>query len=177
MSVVDTGGEADVTASVESAAAALGAEIVRFTRLISATKQRARREPDGGDRVILARLVMDGERRATDLAAETFLDLSTVSRQAHSLVDRGLVERRPDPDDRRGALLAATDAGRAAFEEYRRQRDAELASFLRAWPKTDRCELVRLMGRLNDDLTERHVAQSPAGGAPYTTAEQGEEQA
>jgi DNA-binding MarR family transcriptional regulator len=138
------------------AAPRLGAEIVRFKRLIEASRQRARYEAGAGDRIILVRLATGGERRATDLAAEALLDLSTVSRQVRSLVQRGLVERRPDPEDRRGALLAITAAGQEAFEEYRRQRDAELTKLLEPWPAEDRGALVRLLARLNDDMAGRY---------------------
>jgi len=71
-------------------------------------------------------------------------------------VDRGLVERRPDPDDRRGALLSATAPGIAAYEHFRDQRNEQLAAIFQAWPATDRYQLVRLFGRLNDDFAENH---------------------
>lgn len=162
------------TASAAEAAAGLGAEIVRFTRMISAWKNRAKHEAGAADRVLLARLVIGGERRATDLAADAFLDLSTVSRQVRSLVERGLVERHPDPEDRRGSLLSATAAGREAFEHYRRQRDAELAGLLEPWPAEDRYQLIRLMARLNDDLVELQQARDCPAGLVGATAKQGE---
>jgi DNA-binding MarR family transcriptional regulator len=142
------------TATAAEAATALGDEVTRFVRLVNAWKQRTREDPGGGDRVLLARLVTCGPRRATDLAADTMLDLSTVSRQIRSLVDRGLVERRPDPEDRRGALLSATPSGVLAFQHYRDQRNEKLARILEAWPAEDRHQLVRLFGRFNDDLAE-----------------------
>ncbi|MFD7923561.1 MarR family winged helix-turn-helix transcriptional regulator [Streptomyces sp. NPDC059740] len=146
------------------AAAALGSQITRFTRLIAAWKQRAKYDGGAADRVLLARLVMGGDRRATDLAADAFLDLSTVSRQVRSLVERGLVARHRDPEDRRGSLLSATEEGRAAFEQYRRERDTKLADLLQEWPAEDRAELIRLMSRLNDDLAEeRHSRPTPGG--------------
>lgn len=71
----------EVTASsgLEDAAAGLGTEIVRFSRLIAAWKQRVKGDGGAADRVLLARLVVGGDQRATDLAADAFLDLSTVS--------------------------------------------------------------------------------------------------
>ena len=138
-------------------AAALGTEIVRFGRLVAAWRHHAKRDASSADRVLLAKLVRHGDRRATDLAADAFLDLSTVSRQVRSLVERGLVERHPAPGDRRGSLLRATAAGHAAFDEYRRQRDAELAALLEPWPAADRADLIRLMSRLNDDLEQGHA--------------------
>jgi DNA-binding MarR family transcriptional regulator len=166
----ETGG----TASAAEAAAGLGDEIVRFTRLIAAWKHRVKQEAGAADRVLLAQLVMGGERRATDLAADAFLDLSTVSRQVRSLVERGLVERRPDPDDRRGAMLSATADGRATFEHYRRRRDKRLEALLEPWSGVDRYQLIRLLSRLNDDLVEQQHASECPGGAFGVAAEQGD---
>lgn len=166
-------GPATGSASAEDAAAGLGTQLVRFSRLLTAYRQKARLESRSGERVLLAKLVRDGERRATDLAAATFLDLSTVSRQVRAMVDKGLVERRPDPEDRRGALLRATAAGTAAFEEYRRQRDAGFARLLGPWPEEDRYQLIRLLSRLNDDLEEFEYARPESGHVPGPGGEQG----
>jgi DNA-binding MarR family transcriptional regulator len=163
------------TRTATQAAAELADEIVRFGRLIAAWKSHSSADRSAADRVLLARLVVGGERRATDLAAEAMLDLSTVSRQVRSLVDRGLVERRPDPEDGRGTLLAATDAGRAAFDEYRRQRNAEMAELLADWSPRDRYDVVRLIGRLNEDLAEQHARR--CAGTTGIAARQGEGQA
>ena len=165
------------TATPEEAGAALGAEIVRFSRLLAAWKQRVKNEPCAAERILLARLVTDGPRRATDLATEAFLDLSTVSRQVRSLVERGLVERRPDPEDRRGYLLSATDAGHEAYLEFRRQRDAKYGALLTSWSPEDRYQLIRLLIRLNDDLADfahEHLGASPH---PGTAVEQGDKYA
>ncbi|WP_329128675.1 MarR family winged helix-turn-helix transcriptional regulator [Streptomyces sp. NBC_01476] len=136
--------------------AGLGDEIVRMMRQIGAWKQRAREE-HWSDRLLLARLTDSGPQRATDLAADTLLDLSTVSRQVRSLVERGLVDRRPDPDDRRGALLFPTDAGRETVRGYRAQRNEQLALALGDWPAEDRRAFVRLLRRFNDDFAERQL--------------------
>jgi DNA-binding MarR family transcriptional regulator len=168
--------EPEGTATAADAATGLGNEIVRFTRLIAAWKHRVKQEAGAADRVLLAQLVLGGERRATDLAADAFLDLSTVSRQVRSLVERGLVERHPDPDDRRGSILSATAAGRTAFEHYRSRRDSHLRALLEPWSGTDRYQLIRLLARLNDDLVELQHASGCPGGNTGAAAEQGETQ-
>lgn len=160
-------------ASAEEAGARLGTQIVRFSRLLTAHRQRAKLEQGAGERVLLARLVRYGEQRATDLAAETFLDVSTVSRQVRSMVKRGLIERHPNPDDRRGASLRATETGKKVFEAYRQQRDAELTRLLRTWPPEDRYQLIRLMTRLNDDLAEQQHARHGCGDTSEPAAQQG----
>ena len=50
------------------------------------------------------------------LGAATRMDKVTVSRAAIALVDRGLVERRPNPDDQRSHLLSLTAAGPTLYE-------------------------------------------------------------
>ncbi|MFC7865670.1 MarR family winged helix-turn-helix transcriptional regulator [Streptomyces murinus] len=160
--------------SAEAAASGLGAEMVRLMRLFAAWTQRAGFECGAADRVLLARLVTCGRRRATDLAADVFLDLSTVSRQVRSLVDRGLVERHPDPEDRRGSLLSATEAGRAAYQSAVRRREAELTRLLEPWPTEDRTLLTRLLKRLNDDLVDSTYTSLGTGQHPVGEARQGD---
>ncbi|MFY4718340.1 MarR family winged helix-turn-helix transcriptional regulator [Streptomyces sp. LaBMicrA B280] len=162
------------TVSAEAAASGLGAEMVRLMRLFAAWTQRAGFECGAADRVLLARLVTCGRRRATDLAGDVFLDLSTVSRQVRSLVDRGLVERHPDPEDRRGSLLSATEAGRTAYRSAVRRREAELTRLLEPWPAEDRALLTRLLKRLNDDLVDSTYTSLGTGQHPVGEARQGD---
>ncbi|QMU74532.1 MarR family transcriptional regulator [Streptacidiphilus sp. PB12-B1b] len=166
-------------ATAAEAATGMGEEISRFMRQINAMRQRMRDDPGVGDRLLLGRLVLGGPRRATDLAADTFLDLSTVSRQIRCLVDSGLVRRTPDPDDRRGALLSATAAGVTAYQHFRDQRNEHLARIFDAWPPEDRHQLVRLFGRFNDDFAENYhrLSAGQAGATPpaaAAAAQQGE---
>ncbi len=150
---------ADLTPGAEGAA--LGNELGRLMRLAGALRQRLRLRDEGwGDRLLLGRLAEGGPRRATDLAADTLLDQSTVSRQVRSLVERGLVEKRPDPGDGRGRLLSPTARGLAAVERYRALRDERLAQALSGWPAGDRREFVRLLARFNDAVIEAAQRQS-----------------
>ena len=50
------------------------------------------------------------------LGVATRMDKVTVSRAAIALVDRGLVQRRPNPDDQRSHLLSLTMAGKSLYE-------------------------------------------------------------
>jgi DNA-binding MarR family transcriptional regulator len=49
------------------------------------------------------------------IGQRTRMDKVTVSRAAIALVDRGLLDRRPNPDDRRSHLLVLTAAGRDLY--------------------------------------------------------------
>lgn len=50
------------------------------------------------------------------LTAETLVTSGTMTNRIDRLAARGLVERRPDPDDGRGVLVGLTDAGREVVE-------------------------------------------------------------
>ena len=54
-------------------------------------------------------------RRLRDLAARLLINRSNVTRRVEALAARGLVERRPDPEDGRGVIAALTPAGRRAL--------------------------------------------------------------
>ncbi|KQY60204.1 MarR family transcriptional regulator [Aeromicrobium sp. Root495] len=50
------------------------------------------------------------------LVAETFVTSGTMTNRIDRLTGRGLVQRRPDPEDRRGVLVQLTDDGRARVD-------------------------------------------------------------
>lgn len=54
----------------------------------------------------------DHRLRMQELGERTVLSRSRASRIVDQLVEAGLVERQPDPDDRRGFYAAMTSAGR-----------------------------------------------------------------
>jgi len=58
-----------------------------------------------------------GELRMTDLAAQTGLSTSGVTRVVDRLERDGLAKRRACPTDRRGAFTVITDAGQARLVE------------------------------------------------------------
>ncbi|CAA9353445.1 MAG: Transcriptional regulator, MarR family [uncultured Frankineae bacterium] len=58
----------------------------------------------------------EGALRMSELARTTGMSLSRLSRAVASLEERGWVERRPCPDDRRGQVAHLKDAGRRALE-------------------------------------------------------------
>lgn len=148
-------------AGVDPAAAAgafddadrLGAQLVRFVRLINRTKtQLSKHGPDGLERLaysVLFCLVHDGPQRTGKLAEQLHSEISTISRQTRSLVDHGLIERRADPIDGRACVLAATAQGVRIFERNRRHRNLWMAEMLADWPIEERSMLIDLLDRFN----------------------------
>jgi DNA-binding MarR family transcriptional regulator len=60
----------------------------------------------------------------------------------------GMVERSPDPDDRRRALVSLTVSGRARIEEDRAVREGWLVKALEELPEEDRETIERAVGIL-----------------------------
>ena len=73
---------------------------------------------DPGSLWLLRTVAGDGPVRVTELAAATGLDASTVSRHLTALHRAGLVERVPDPEDRRARRVQLSGPGRLALDEH-----------------------------------------------------------
>ncbi|MBZ5734642.1 MarR family transcriptional regulator [Nocardioides sp. TRM66260-LWL] len=79
------------------------------------------------------------------LLRETLVTSGTMTNRVDRLVQRGLVERHPDPDDRRGVIVRLTPEGKDAVDAaFTALLDAEQA-LLAALPEGDRQRLAALL--------------------------------
>lgn len=129
--------------------------------LLASTNRRLRRLPAPGleragvtpSQVRVLRLLWAaGEPlRVSELARR----LDVIPRSATSVVDlleeRGLVERRPDPSDRRATLVALTPSGAKLLRSLRAHRTAGLAELLDRLTPGEQAELARLLTVLTAD--------------------------
>ena len=102
---------------------------------------------------LLVTLAESGPMRSSDLAEAVFSDRSTVSRQVAHLVELGLVERCPDPADRRACRLVVTEAGAKTLDLHRRSSDDYLARLTGEWSARDLHTLAALVDRLAAEFT------------------------
>jgi DNA-binding MarR family transcriptional regulator len=100
---------------------------------------------------VLSGLARTGPRNAADLAAVIGLDRSGVSRHASRLEAAGLIQREPDPADKRSTLLVLTYAGIAAVEEMRRRFVERVESALSTWPPGEAEAFARGLRRFVDE--------------------------
>lgn len=70
------------------------------------------------------------DTRITDMAAEFAIGVGAVSKAMDRLEDRGWLNRRPNPANRRSSLLGLTDAGRAVADAAEATFSARLAEIL-----------------------------------------------
>ncbi|MFD0258481.1 MarR family winged helix-turn-helix transcriptional regulator [Kitasatospora indigofera] len=96
---------------------------------------------------VLSGLARTGPCSAADLGREVGLDRTTVSRRAGRLARAGLLERRPDPDDGRAALLALTDDGHAVVAVTRQRLTDAVEDSLAGWPPAEARTFARLLHR------------------------------
>ncbi|ANS79579.1 Transcriptional regulator, MarR family [Serinicoccus hydrothermalis] len=101
---------------------------------------------------MLVRLAGRQCTRSRDLARAEGLDPSTMSRRLASLEERGLIQRHPDPDDRRAQVLGLTAQGRETLSAERARRVTLITDTLSDWPEHERDQLAALLGRLADSI-------------------------
>lgn len=82
----------------------------------------------GASRAVLQHLVLTGPLTVGEMAAHLGRAQSVVSDIVTHLVRDGLLEREPDPADRRRTLVWLTDGGRAALDRDNRVLDLPLIS-------------------------------------------------
>lgn len=92
------------------------------------------------------------ELNPTQLMRATMLSSGGMTKRLDRLVEVGLVERRPDPTDRRGTLVRLTARGRAAIDEALPAHVENEERLLAPLTPTERTRLDSLLRKLLTDL-------------------------
>lgn len=139
--------------------AQLAEEIARMQRTLGRARgqllRKARENVEWASQILITYLAGGGPMRLGALAATVQSDPSTVSRQVAGLVRDGYVERRPDPEDGRAVLLAVTEQGERAYQDYVRVRAERYADILAGWSTGDVAALATLLHRLDNEFETR----------------------
>jgi DNA-binding MarR family transcriptional regulator len=93
-----------------------------------------------------------GPRRASDLVDLFSIDKGAVSRQVGALLELGMIERSPDPEDRRAAILAITEEGSRRLATISALRRQEVSERLSGWTDEELDRFVSMMVRYNGAL-------------------------
>lgn len=102
---------------------------------------------------VLGRIDREGPQSVSDLAGKERMRPQSMAQTVSDLESAGLVERSPDPDDRRRALISLTAAGRTLLTSSRRRREGWLEQAIEELPEEDRATVERavvLLGQLAD---------------------------
>lgn len=89
-----------------------------------------------------------GVMRLSELSDHLHIAARSTTEVVDALESRGLIERQPDPHDRRATLVALTPDGVRVNAAIRSARDAEAESFFGALSEADRAHLARILRKL-----------------------------
>jgi DNA-binding MarR family transcriptional regulator len=89
-----------------------------------------------------------GVMRLSELADYLHIAARSTTEVIDALQDRGLIERRADPHDRRATLVALTDDGTSTYAAIRSARATEAEAFFSVLSDADRNSLALILGRL-----------------------------
>jgi DNA-binding MarR family transcriptional regulator len=136
------------------------AEVVDSLRAIIRELRRGGREAEQagvhGAQLFAMQKLADGPAASLgELARRTFTDPSSVSVVVTRLVERGLVTRTVDSDDRRRVLIALTPAGRAIVRRAPRAAQARLVAAAQALPERQLTNLASGLRALVRGLGEQ----------------------
>jgi DNA-binding MarR family transcriptional regulator len=129
---------------------------VRFDDAIRDGLRDVGLQPDEYD--VLATLRRSGEPFELcprDLLATMMVSSGTMTHRLDKLEQRGLVRRRPDPDDRRSVLVALSPEGRELVDRAADLHVANELSLLAELSPSERAALADLLRRLGQSLDRR----------------------
>ena len=124
----------------------------RIRRVIAERARMLHPELSAVSYSILGALMDSGPRRASDLVELFSIDKGAVSRHIQFLLELGFVERTPDAEDRRAAIIAISAEGVRRIEEVSAQRRQHVGASLTDWTDAELEQFVRALTRYNAAL-------------------------
>jgi DNA-binding MarR family transcriptional regulator len=89
-----------------------------------------------------------GPMRLSELSEQLQIAPRSTTEVADALESRGLIERRPDPSDRRATLVEVTGHGTEILDAIRAARGTEAERVFGQLSQTDRTHLARILRKL-----------------------------
>jgi DNA-binding MarR family transcriptional regulator len=107
----------------------------------------------------------DGECKMSDLARSTHQSAASLTGIVDRLLEKRLVERGRQNDDRRQVMVSATERGRAVLQAIKSARRAEMQAALTDIPPGEAAELLRLLDTMLDRMVRAFEARERPNGA------------
>jgi DNA-binding MarR family transcriptional regulator len=102
--------------------------------------------------LLLRRIAHRGAAGVKVLAGEFQLDISTISRQAAALEQKGYLYRIPDPLDGRAYSLQITEVGTREYKEHKQARLERLEELINDWSEEEREIFGQLLKKFNQSF-------------------------
>ena len=107
--------------------------------------------------LLLHEIVTAGPAGVKALAIEFQLDVSTVSRQAAALEQKGYLLRIPDETDGRAYTLQITETGLEEFQKEKKFRKSRVAEVTKVWTEEERETFAKLLKKYNQSAMNVHI--------------------
>ena len=130
----------------------VGVLIRRIRRVIGERARAVHEDLQPASYLMLSWIADEGPVRASSMAENFHIDKGAVSRQLHQLVELGLVERTPDPDDGRATLVVASDDAVRRLADVADHRRKWLDEQLADWSAEEMSDFAVTLGRYNAAL-------------------------
>lgn len=145
--------------ALADAAARLRMAIVRTARRLRQEAAGASGQLTPTSAAALATVERHGPLTPSELAGIERVKRPTATRTLGVLSEAGLVERAPDPEDGRSALVSVTAEGRERLRRLRGRKNAYLARRMRDLPDADVATLTRAATILERILEDERPAK------------------
>ena len=139
-------------ASVRQIETEVGVLIKRVRRVIAERAQEVHESLHPSTFLVLTHLADQGPLRASTIVGHFAMDKASVSRQVQHLLDIGLVDRTPDPEDGRATLLSVSDEGRRRLKDVAAHRTKLLDQRLGDWDDQELADFAAVLARYNATL-------------------------
>lgn len=123
-------------------------------RTTSVTSNKRVYNLDRSAYLLLRRIASRGAVGVKVLAGEFQLDLSTVSRQAATLEQKGYLYKIPDPIDGRAYSFQITEQGKQELHDHMQARLERISELLKDWPDEDCQVFGQLLRKFNHALIQ-----------------------
>jgi DNA-binding MarR family transcriptional regulator len=128
---------------------------ILYRRVTSITSHNKLGTLDRSAYLLLHQIYSHGSSGVKALADEFKLDISTVSRQAASLEQKGYINRIPHPKDGRSYSLQITELGVKEYTDTKQARLIRVTEVLENWSAEECEEFSQLLKKFNRSVIEK----------------------
>ncbi len=133
----------------------VGVLIRRVRRVIGVRARAVHESLQPAAYLILGYVAESGPVRASSIVEAFDMDKGAISRHVHHLIQLGLVDRTPDPEDGRATLLAVTDEAARRMTDVAAHRRKWLDERLGDWSEAELARFVEELSRYNTALSDQ----------------------
>lgn len=130
----------------------IGVMVRRIRRVLAERARTVHPDLQTATYLLLSWVDQNGPVRASAVAESLGIDKGAISRQVQHLLELGLLDRSPDPDDGRATLLSANEEAHARLLEVSHASRMWLDGKLGDLPDAELADFVRLLSRYNAAL-------------------------